>query len=102
MASKRKFYRTVIQVVVLSETPYSKTDLAQIAEDCDEGNQVGTTTIISDSEEMDAKTTVVLLKEAGSEPGFFALDVHGNDDDDEEDDDEDEDDGIAVRKMKDR
>jgi hypothetical protein len=99
MASKRTFYRTVLQVVVLSETPYNETSLSQIAEDITEGSQVGRVTITSENEEMNAKTAVVLLKEAGSEAEFFQLTNNGDDLIEDEDDDEEED--YKVRKMKD-
>jgi hypothetical protein len=98
MASKRKFYRTIIQVEVLSETPYNETDLEQVAYDINQGEQSGKVSIIS-SDEMDGKTAATKLKEQGSDPDFFMLDIHGNDIHDDED--EDEDDEYKIRKMKD-
>jgi hypothetical protein len=100
MASKRTFYRTVIQLVVLSETPYNETDINQIAHDITEGDQSGRATITSANEEMNGKVAAVLLKEQGSSPEFFMLDDHGNDIHDDEDEEED-DNYHNVRKMKD-
>ena len=97
--SKRTFYRTVIQVVVLSENPYNETDLEQIAYDIKEGDQSGQVTITSANEEMNSKTAVALLKEQGSEPSFFMLDDQGNDI--HSDDEDDEEDYSSPRKMRD-
>jgi hypothetical protein len=99
--SKRKFYRTIIQIEVLSETPYSSTDLEKINDDITNGNQVGDVTIITDSEEMDGKTCADKLKEMRSEPDFFCLTVHGHDTEDAEDyfNEDDEEQG-GVKKLK--
>ena len=83
--SKRKFYRTIIQIEVLSEEPYSSTDLEKINDDITNGNQVGDVTIITDSEEMDGKTCADKLSSIGSEPDFFCLTIHGHDTEDAED-----------------
>ena len=99
MASKRTFYRTVLQVVVLSETPYNETSLEQVAEDITEGNQVGSVSITSENEEMNGKTAVVFLKEAGSDPSFFQLTKDG--DDLIEDEEDDEEGYSSPRKMRD-
>ena len=99
--SKRKFYRTIIQIEVLSETPYSSTDLEKINDDITNGDQVGDVTIITDSEEMDGKTCADKLAAMGSESDFFCLTVHGHDTEDAVDylDDED-DDQVGVKKLK--
>jgi len=100
--SKRKFYRTVIQIEVISEEPYSSTDLEKINYDITDGHNSGEVTLVTDSEELDAKTCAEKLKAQGSDPDFFCLTIHGHDTEDAEDylDDEDEDD-IKVRKLKD-
>lgn len=98
--SKRKFYRTVIQIEVLSEEPYSSTDLEKINDDITNGHQVGDITIITDSEEMDAKTCADKLSKVGSEPDFFCLDVHGHDTEDAEDYLDDDDEQEVIKKLK--
>jgi len=99
--SKRKFYRTVIEIEVLSETPYSSTDLEKINDDITNGHQSGLITIVSDSEELDPLTCVEKLTAQGSDPEFFLLNKHGHDIEEEEDylndDDEDE---VRLRKLK--
>ena len=99
--SPRKFYRTVLTVEILSETPYNETDLAQVAVDIDEGEQVGKVSVSSSNEEMTGKVCAVLLKDAGSDPSFFMLDNNGNDvfDDEESNDFGDEDN--KIKKMRD-
>lgn len=101
MMSPRKFYRTVLMVEVLSEVPYNETNLAQIATDLNEGEQVGKVSITSSNEEMTGKVCAVFLKEAGSEPGFFMLDNNGNDVFDEEDDAEWKTSDNKIKKMRD-
>jgi hypothetical protein len=99
--SKRKFYRTIIQIEVLSEEPYSSTDLEKVNDDITNGHQSGRVTIELDSEVMDSKTCVKKLKEQGSDPEFFCLDAHGQDTEDAQDylnDDEEE--GGGIRKLK--
>lgn len=99
--SQRKFYRTIVQIEILSETPYSSTDLEKINDDITNGAQVGAVTVEVDSEEMNATTCVKKLKEVGSEPGFFMLDEKGNDLEDEGEEENDFDGGHKIRKMKD-
>lgn len=99
MKSNRTFYKTVIKIEILSETPYHQTDLAQIASDIDEGDQVGEVTAEINNEELDGKQAADSLIRLGSEPAFFMLDKQGNDvHDDEEDFDDNEE--PYIRKMK--
>ncbi|HEY4755765.1 MAG TPA: hypothetical protein VIH28_06910 [Ignavibacteriaceae bacterium] len=100
--SKRKFYRTVVQIEILSEEPYSSTDLEKINYDITEGHNVGDVTITTDSEIMDVKTCVERLFAVGSGPEFFCLNKHGHDTEDAEDylNDDDEE-KVKVKKMKD-
>ncbi len=98
--SKRTFYRTIIQIEVLSESPYSSTDLEKIYLDISEGAQSGEVTIITDSEEMDSKTCVAKLKEQGSEPDFFLLDEHGHDLEEDIFSEEEDDDDCEIKKLK--
>ena len=100
--SKRKFYRTLVQIEILSEEPYSSTDLTKISEDIYEGSQVGNVQLILDSEEIDSKTCVERLFAVGSDPEFFSLNKHGHDTEDAEDYlNETDDEADKIRKMKD-
>ena len=105
MSSKRKFYKTIVQIEILSETPYSSTDLEKINLDITEGSQSGKIQIITDSEEIDARTCAgKLLNEHSLEPDFFAIDEHGNDIEDKIEphfaDDEVEEHNEKVHKLK--
>ena len=99
--SKRKFYRTVIQIEVLSEEPYSSTDLEKINSDITEGHQSGLVTLVVDSEELDSKICAEKLQAQGSDPEFFSLDIHGHDTEDAQDIFEGEDDDdTKIKKVK--
>lgn len=98
--SKRKFYRSVIQIEVLSEEPYSTTDLEVILDDITNGHQVGGITLTTDSEIMDVKTCVEKLISVGSDPDFFSLTIHGHDTEDIFEDDNEEDQAPVIKKMK--
>lgn len=84
--SPRKFYKTVIEVVVLSERPYGPKRLSDVAYDIMDGDCVGGWDA-TESKEIDGRAAADLLYEFGSEPGFFQLDDEGNDVDGEDDDD---------------
>jgi hypothetical protein len=100
--SKRKFYRTLVQIEILSEEPYSSTDLEKINYDISEGNNVGEVSITTDSEILDVKTCVERLFAIGSDPEFFSLNKHGHDTEDAEDYlNEPDDEADKIRKMKD-
>jgi len=81
MASKRKFYRTLVTVEVLSEEPYCPETLEEVARDICDGDCSGDWTH-EKSIEVDGPTMAKLLIKQGSDPGFFQLDENGNDDDD--------------------
>ena len=78
MASKRKFYKTIIEVEILSEEPYTPEFLEHVAADIKTGDHSGVWGIRS-SEEIDAPTTAKLLQEHASDSEFFRLDTEGND-----------------------
>ena len=80
MPSKRKFYRTVINVVVLSEDEYDPQSLEQVASDIYDGDCSGQWD--SESTEVDAPTMAKLLMEQASDPGFFMLTEDGEDTED--------------------
>ena len=74
MPSERKFFKTIIQVEVLSEVePYTKTNLDQIERDTDAGDCVGRVRIVRHVKLM-SKEAAEALTEFGSEPSFFQLD----------------------------
>jgi hypothetical protein len=73
-----KFHRTVIEVVVLSETPLDGCeDLGAINDAITTGDCVGTVKTKSQTE-LTGRKTADALYAAGSEPGFFQLDDDGN------------------------
>ncbi|HEY3965163.1 MAG TPA: hypothetical protein VGM05_11480 [Planctomycetaceae bacterium] len=79
--SQRKFYRTVIQIEVLSEEPFASMVLEDIAEAVDEGPCSGRTKVRR-REVVDGPTMAKLLDAQGSDPGFFNLTDVGEDTDD--------------------
>ncbi len=78
--SERKFYRTIIEVEVLSEEPIGDMDMDMIKYHTDTtGDFSGKYTTKSQDEEMDGVETARALMEQGSDPEFFGLDENGND-----------------------
>jgi hypothetical protein len=77
--SKRKFWRTVIQIEVLSEEPYDKEDLIDISHDCTDGDCSGQVSIIESQTLTGAQAAKALMKQ-GSSPSFFCLTEDGKDD----------------------
>ena len=74
----RKFFRTVVQVVVLTEdTPYEYASLEGLDYDITDGDAVGEVEVV-ESAEVTAKEMADLLRKVRSEPGFFRLDDEGN------------------------
>jgi len=68
----RKFYKTVIKLVILSEDPIPDLSLAGLVRAC-EDNCVGELTTESVTE-LDCKAVTAELFNVGSEPGFFMID----------------------------
>lgn len=92
--SKRKFYKNVFIVVVLSEEPIASCpDLSVVAHQITEGDWNGDVTHSVENEEIDAKKAVELLEESGSDAGFFNLNEKGENADGSEDDEEGSEDG---------
>lgn len=81
MPSKRKFYRTVIEVEVLSEEAVDFGDLAAVHYAITDGECSGQWSV-THSEPVCGPTMAKLLKEQGSDPSYFRLDDDGNDRDD--------------------
>ena len=78
MASKRKFYRTVFTVTVLSEEPISSVSLDTLHYFITDGEGSGVVTQ-EESVPVDGPTMAVMLEEQGSDPGFFQLTDKGED-----------------------
>lgn len=87
MSKERKFHRTVVEIVILSEEPWVSEDLEEIAEATDTGDCVGKVKIVK-SDEVGGPAMARYLSEAGSEPAFFGLDDEGNHQNDFSDDEE--------------
>jgi hypothetical protein len=75
----RKFYKTIIQIEILSEDePYPDgNSLADIDYDITDGKYSGAMKIVG-SVELDGATAANALKEQGSSPYFFQIDDDGN------------------------
>ena len=80
MDVKRKFYRTIVRVEVLSEEPYNPPCLEQVAFDITDGNCSGEFKW-GESEEISPKKMVKLLQKQGTALSFFRLTDKGEDDD---------------------
>ena len=72
----RKFYRTVFQVEVLSESPIGAVELDTLHHMITEGECSGDVKIMS-RQKLDGKQAAKALLKQGSDPGLFNLDHHG-------------------------
>jgi hypothetical protein len=79
MASQLKFYRTVIQVEVLSEEPVDFDSLHGLGDAITTGDCSGQLTALVQNEEVDGPTMACLLQAQGSDPAFFMLTEDGSD-----------------------
>ena len=78
--SKREFYRTVIQVEILSEEPLNREmDLYEIANEITDGHSSGRVKTTVDNQVRSGKQMAKLLLEQGSDPEFFRLNEDGTD-----------------------
>jgi len=77
--SARKFYRTVIEVEVLSEEPFEYDTLYQVHCSITEGHCSGTVTPKVKNEEVDGPAMAKLLIAQRSDPEFFGLTDDGED-----------------------
>lgn len=80
--SKRKFYKTVYQVEVLSEEKFDEDDgmsLTDIDDEITNGHSSGRVIKIIDNEEKTGEEMAKLLKEQGSDTEFFQLTDDGKD-----------------------
>lgn len=89
MTSKRKFYKSVIELTILSEEiiPWDEYELSDIGYAITDGDCSGMMHQTK-FEELNGKQAADELIAQGSDPGFFCLDEDGNDDDDGGDDNE--------------
>ena len=80
MTSKRKFYKTIITIEVLSESPVSETEvgISEIAYEITDGMWSGKMNF-SPCQEIDAVTAAKELIAQGTDPEFFQIDADGND-----------------------
>ena len=77
--SKRKFYKAVIEVVILCEDcPYEQNSLGGVAYDISIGECSGSWTIKKQTV-LDGKQAARELQKQGSAPGFFQLTEKGED-----------------------
>ena len=85
--AKKKIYRTVISLVVLSEEEIPENiSMQSILNECDEGEYVMGETKFSKPKSLVGKTAVIEIEKAGSDVEFFRMDAEGNDlDEDDED-----------------
>ena len=77
MSEPTKYYKTVIQVTVISEGQYTNENLEGINDDITDGPCSGAVETVSQVE-LTAKEAADALMEQGSDPEFFQLDEDGN------------------------
>jgi hypothetical protein len=77
--TKRKFYRTIVKVEVLSEDEVSPAiTLERLGQEIVDGDWSGEITI-GESVKVDGKKMAALLEKQGSDPSFFRLTPTGED-----------------------
>ena len=81
--SERKFFRTVIEIEVLSEDPYAPEELSDVVHDITEGHCSGIWNVKS-SETLDGPACAKALLAQASDPEFFQLTPEGADTDEYE------------------
>lgn len=87
---KKKIYRTVVSLVVLSEEEIDENmDMQSIMDECDSGAYIGGGIKFSKPRQLTGKTAVIEIEKAGSQAEFFQMDSQGNDLEEEEDETKD-------------
>ena len=76
--TKRKFYKHIVTVEIISERPAVSYDLADIAYAISEGEDSGVWNVTS-SKALNGKQAAKELVKQGSDPEFFGIDENGND-----------------------
>lgn len=85
---KKKIYRTVIKLVVLSPEPISDNmDMGSIWEETQEGEFLAGEMTLGKSKPVVGKSAVIEVEKAGSDAEFFRMDAQGNDLDEDNDED---------------
>lgn len=75
---KKKLYRTIIQVEVLSDTPIGDADMDTIMSQTDSGDWSGKNTTIIQDEVLIGKKAASAVIAQGSDTEFFQMDKNGN------------------------
>jgi len=87
--AKKKIYRTIVKLVVLSEEPIDENlDMGSIWEETQTGSFLAGAMTLSKGTELVGKTAVIEVEKAGSDAEFFRMDAQGNDLDEEDEDSE--------------
>ena len=87
--AKKKIYRTLILLTVLSEEPLSEDmSIQDIDEECEYGEYTGKTDWQKVNEVLEGREAAIAVLETGSSPDFFQMDENGNELNDDENDDE--------------
>lgn len=77
--AKKKIYRTVIQIEVLSEDPIpGDMTLDQVEEECNTGSFSGVHDFIKINEEIEGEEAAKAVRAQGSSPDFFQMDENGD------------------------
>ena len=78
MSNKKKYYKTVIQIEILSEEPYEDgKSMDDIQYDITEGHCSGVLSMVEKNQELDGLEIVKALEAQGSDAEFFRLDQNG-------------------------
>lgn len=77
--TERKFYRTVVQIEILSEDPYVYKDLLDVHDDITDGECSGLVTDVVLNEECNGARMAELLTAQSSDPEFFRITPFGDD-----------------------
>ena len=79
LQSKRKFFKTVVRVTVLSEDAPAEFDtLSELGRMIDSGYEVGQVAVLK-RVQLSPRAAAQALSRYGSEPGFFQLKGNGED-----------------------
>ena len=75
---KKRLYKTIIQIEVLSEDPYDFIGLDMTHEDITDGDCSGITKVISQNKIIEGKEAASEVHKHGTDPSFFNMDKEGN------------------------
>lgn len=74
---KKKLYKTVIQVEILSEEPYQGGDLMKVHNDITFENCSGLIKTVVSDEVLEGEVSAEEVKRHGTDPEFFKMDEYG-------------------------